>query len=358
MRLGAISFCDQTAYNMRSDDDKMRILNDIEDRFSVRILKKHHDPFNEDTAKIIDGNPFMASVRSNGNPYFLYLTRLNFVETCVFIDKKIQHGYFLPRMIISKLWFDSEIFNDTLLEGEMVRRKDGSWLFLVSDLLVDCGGTLTNFNLIRRLNRAYTILSSHWRKDVMDVCSIQVKKYFKVTNVEDIICNFVTSLDYTCRGIYFKPLFLKFRDILLNFDDSLVKKVIRTKYKESSNFLLLDTIKQDEQGAIATVTTETTVTTITAMNEVTAQVRSDDKSAPSDAVFLVKKTSLPDVYELYKCAADVSRRVYLEACVPNLQTSKRLRAQFLSLGVTDSVPMVCVFHKKFKKWVPTNPCHL
>ena len=69
-------------------------------------------------------------------------------------------------------------------------------------------------------------------------------------------------------------------------------------------------------------------------------------------MLFVKKTSLPDVFELYKTVADMGRRDYMEACVPSMQVSKHLRALFINLGVTDTVAMVCQMHPKFRKWVP------
>jgi hypothetical protein len=358
MYLGEISFCDKVGYNMRSDDDKTAILKDVEERFGIRVLKRHHDVFCPESARMINGNPFLAALRSNGNPYYLYLTRLDFVETCIFIDKKIQQGYFLPRMIIVKLWFDAHLFDDTLLEGEMVKRRDGTWLFLVGDILVDCGVALTNHNLVRRLNRLYALLARHWKRSSMDICDIQVKKYVPVTDVRTLVDSLMPSLDYTCRGIYYKPFFLKFRDVLLNFDDSLVKKVTRTKYKETSNFLLLDHVENDAVDAAKSSTMSTKVTKKDRGDDHDDCAAGKEAEAEGDRVFLIKKTSLPDIYEVYLNAADVGRRVCTEACVPSIGVSKYLRSLFLHMGVTDTLPMVCQYNEKFQKWVPMRPVDL
>ena len=406
MHVGTISFCDKTGYNMKSDEDKTRILNDIEERFGIRVLKKHHDAFGAESVHTIQKSPYLAGLRTNGNPYYLFLTKMNFVETCIFIDKKIQQGYFLPRMIVTKLWFDAQMFQDTLLEGEMVKRQDGSWLFLVSDLLVDCGTAMTNQNLVKRINRVYTMLAQHWRRDRLDVCDIQVKKYFRVTDVAQQVRSMLPTLDYTCRGVYFKPFFLKFRDILLNFDDNLVKKVTRTKYKEASNFLLLDAVKhmaekskENNNNTTTDVTQEseksepndagdinkceadlqkhvspshyTCNSTCKQSNHIHAVKRvahahtvpslepvQEDAAtctANQHATFLVKKTALPDVYELYRSSADVGKRIFMEACVPNLRHSKHLRSLFLSMGVTDTLLMTCEFNARFQKWTPLTP---
>jgi len=372
MHVGSISFCDKVGYNIRSDADKTKILQHIEESFGVRVLKKHHDAFDASRdMRTIQNSPHMASFRTNGNPYYLYLTYSadRFVETCIFIDKKIQQGYFLPRMILTKLLFDGAVFHqgDTLMEGEMVRRHDGTWLFLVSDLLVDRGQPLGNVNLVRRINRLYDLLDKHWRKDAMDLFDVQVKKYFRVTQAQKDMSQVLPTLDYTCRGIYFKPFFLKFRDILLNFDDSLVKKAHRPRFKDASNFLLMDEFghvdSKGEKTEVAHGRDERAEVKLIAVSDAVNDAVNDDNDERivkaeiigkvSARVFVVKKTSLPDVYELYQTVADVAKkRLYQHACVPSLALSKHLRTVFADLGVTDVVHMECELHTGFQKWVP------
>ncbi len=374
MHLTQISFCDRTGYNIRSDDDKARILEELEKSFGVRVLKKHHDAFTPNYARIINTNPFMASVRTNGNPYLMFLTRVNFIEQCVFIDKKIQHGYHYPRMVVTKLWFDPSLFNNTLFEGEMVKRNDGSWAFIINDLLADCGHSLINVNLVKRINRVYELLKKQHVVDPLNVCELQVKRYVPVTQVPSLIEDFVPSLDYTCRGVYFKPLFLKFKDVLVNFDDSLIKKVVRTKYKEQGNFLLLSSVSSSA-AATQNAVHESSCTTVSSSRSSydspcspcsprassppprasspspRASSPSPRASSPREREFYVRKGSLPDIYELYDTPNDVSRHAFHDALVPNLKASKALRAAFMGLGVTDTLMMTCTWHDKFSKWM-------
>ena len=351
MHLGPISFCDKTGYNIRSDDDKSRILEELEGSFGVRVLKKHHDPFTADTVRTINSNPFMAAVRTNGNPYLLFLTRSNFTEQCVFIDKKVQQGYHLPRMIVTKLWFAPDMFENTLFEGEMVRRNDGSWVFILGDMLADRGQTLMNVNLVRRINRIYEVLQRAHRPDEHDVCGLQVKTYFPVTQVNAMIDSFVPSLPYSCRGIYFKPFFLRFKDVLMNFDDSLVKKATRTYYKDQSNFLLIGEVGPQSHEAQQTV--QQTVQPKVQQNvQPKVQQNIQQNVEEKRRTFLVKKGALPDIYELYATPADVARRVFVDALVPNLSSSRALRSMFVGKSVTDTVPLPCTWNERFSKWVP------
>ena len=312
VHIGEISFCDNTAFNIKSDDLKKQIMETIESKYNLRIITKHFDKFDPKYMNNINSNPHLICVRSNGNPYFLYLTKIDFVNYCIFIDKKIQQGYFYPRMIVTHLHFEDELFLDTIFDGEMIKQINGKWIFMVNDLIVNKGSYLTNINLVKRLNILYVLLKNEYRQDDTDVCIIRVKKYFKYDEIETMIKQHIPALKYTCRGIYLKPLFLRFRDILVNFDDTLITKVQRTKFMK--NFLLMDDLQPQQQ----------------------------------QRKLYARKTSNPDVYDLFE-----QDNTFVDiACVPTLKLSKYMRNVFIGKNIIDKVELTFEFSERFKKWVP------
>jgi hypothetical protein len=329
VHIGEISFCDKVAFNIKSDETKKYILDRIDKQYNLKIITKHFDKFDTRMMPNLNNNPHMLCVRSNGNPYFLYLTKLNFVNYCIFIDKKIQQGYFFPRMIITNYRFDDSLFEDTIFDGEMIKKNGEKWVFILNDLIVHKGVHLSDQNLVKRLNLIYLTLKNEFSPDTMDVSRIQVKKYFKYDEIEKMIREYIPSLPYSCRGVYFKPLFLRFKDVLVNFDDTLVKKVERNKYKHVKNFLLLD----DQEA-------------INVQNEVSQTLPSSSDS--SIKKFHVRKTNNPDVYELFD-----AQSVYVDiACIPSLKISKFMRQLFASKNIVDKVELEFEYSNKFNKWVP------
>ena len=314
VHIGEISFCDNTAFNIKSDDLKKQIMETIESKYNLRIITKHFDKFDPKYMNNINSNPHLICVRSNGNPYFLYLTKIDFVNYCIFIDKKIQQGYFYPRMIVTHLHFEDELFLDTIFDGEMIKQINGKWIFMVNDLIVNKSSYLTNINLVKRLNILYVLLKNEYRQDDTDVCIIRVKKYFKYDEIETMIKQHIPALKYTCRGIYLKPLFLRFRDILVNFDDTLITKVQRTKFMK--NFLLMDDLQPQQQQ--------------------------------QQRKLYARKTSNPDVYDLFE-----QDNTFVDiACVPTLKLSKYMRNVFIGKNIIDKVELTFEFSERFKKWVP------
>jgi hypothetical protein len=198
----------------------------------------------------------------------------------------------------------------------MIKKNGEKWVFMINDLIVNKGTHLSTFNLVKRLNLLYTLLKNEYYSDDIDVCRLQVKKYFKYDQIETLFKTHIPSLKYSCRGIYFKPLFLRFRDILVNFDDALITKVQRTKYK---NFLLIEDMIEPSIMPVA-----------------------------STQKFYVRKTSNPDVYDLFK-----HDNTFVDiACVPTLKLSKYMRTIFAEKNIIDKVEMAFEFSDKFKKWIP------
>ena len=120
MQIAEISFADKIAYNIKADDTKKYILDQLEEKYNLKIITKHHEKFDPKLMHIINNNPHLLSARSNGNPYFLHMLKYNYNNYCIFIDKKIQQGYYFPRMIICNFHFGDDIFEDTIFDGEMV----------------------------------------------------------------------------------------------------------------------------------------------------------------------------------------------------------------------------------------------
>jgi hypothetical protein len=347
MHLGEISFCDKVGYNIKSDDYKRKILTELEELAGFSVVQKHHERYSDRLLPMLQKNPHLVSVKTNGNPYLLYLTKYNFANQCIFIDKKIQHGYFFPRMIIAKLWFDDALFNGTLLDGEMIKTSNGGlWHFVINDIIFETGQQfqqLTTWNLIKRMNRVYNILETMYREDEVSCCILRVKKYFTYEEIPYISDTFMKTLDYTCRGLYFKPLYLKFRDILINFDDTLVKKVVRTKFKDGA-FLE----QQDNVDSVNVLSDNIESIDIANLHNKIPEINGQSSD---ESIFYIKKTNQPDVYELHNVnTGSFDGSSY--ACVASMTTSKLLRDVFNGINMNERIKFQCKLHAKFGKWVP------
>jgi hypothetical protein len=344
MNVSEISFCGHIGFNIKSDDAKRTILNKLENIYGIKIVAKHYDKFTNENAdrliRNINNNLHLICTRTNGNPYFLYLVKINFTNYCIFIDKKIQQGYYYPRMIISHIFFDDILFDkDILFDGEMIKLNNEKWIYMINDLIVNDNKYLLDMNLVKRINLCYEILGKYYHMTNTDLFKIMVKKYFKYDELTDILDNFVPSRKYTCRGLYFKPLYLKFKDILINFDDSLICKVDRVKYKNVKNFLLTGDTLEPISKALS-------VSSVSS-GELIPVPKIINNSSNKEKTFMVKKTSQPDVYELYNDNTFVDM-----AYIPNIKTSKKMRELFLDVNLVSKILLTFNYSDKFNKWYP------
>ena len=74
MQIGYISFCDKTAFNIKTPNVKEQILKDIYDISQIKIIQKHFEILKEHHFKKLNDNPHLISLKSNGNPYLLNIT--------------------------------------------------------------------------------------------------------------------------------------------------------------------------------------------------------------------------------------------------------------------------------------------
>lgn len=333
MRTGVISFCDRISYNIKCPDAKDIILNELENKYNIRILQKHWFRMDDNQYKYVNQIPHNVCIRSNGNPYFLYFTRYEDIPQIMYIDKKVQPNYQKPRIILTRGQFDDCIFNNTLIEGEMVKDTKNQWVFLINDLIMYQGKSLKDIELPQRLKYADEMLSKYYTQDdFMDVCSFQIKKYVPATkeHVTELI-EFSKNLPYTSRGVYFVPFSLKYKPKLINFNDSLIKNVFR-KVKDCPEFM--DRVTPVQKPVVEEV------------------VRVDVITDEDTTVIWLRKTDQPDIYDMYENENSLQKNGV--ASVPSLLTSKMLRNIFKNKNVATSVGFNCKFDTRFNNWVPVS----
>ena len=343
MHTGVISFCDRIGFNIKSSDTKEEILRVLHAKFQVQILQKHWHKLDAEGVTHLYRSPHFACLRSNGNPYYMFFTRYEDVPIIYYIDKKIQPGYQVPRVILARGKWGESVFEDSLLEGEMVKDKYGGWVFLINDVIAYRGEYLWKLTLPERLEYGYRMLSEHYQPDtIMDVCRFQVKKYAHATQegISELIA-LSNELPYTSRGLYFWPFSRKFKPKLYNFDDSLVKSVSR-KVKDNPEFMDATLL----QAQAAPEPTSMPDTTVAERSRSPSPIKSQGEN-----VLWLRKTETPDVYDVHGSANMASKKLGI-AHVPSLKISKMLRAEFKDATVAVMIQFACAFNEKWQKWEP------
>jgi hypothetical protein len=334
---GIISFSDRVAFNIKSNDHKDIILDQMKTLYNIKILQRHHHNLDNNNVNFILSNHLM-NLRSNGNRYYLYFTLYNNIETMYFIDKKIHPGYQRPRIIFGRGLFDKKLFKNTLLDGEMVKCKDNSWTFLINDIICYEGIYLNRKMLPERLKIIYNMLENQYTPDkTIDVCNYKVKSYFNMykESIENIM-ELSSNLNYTCRGIYIWPFDIKYKPKLYNFDESSVINVVR-KTKDITEFKSME--------PVAAVSAVATIENIKDTKDITqVEINNEEK------ILYIVKTNEPDIYNVYDNEDVLNKPSIGIALVQTLSDSKLLRNSFRDKNAITNIKFVCVYVDKFKKW--------
>jgi hypothetical protein len=201
-----ISFCGGLAFHIADDLAKEDILRDVSDRLRVRTMIRDAKVYSPETGSLDTVGSYVVHLQSRGNPYLLFLNRVGFCETAMYVDRKVRPGYSLPRIIVDRVMFDPELFSETVVSGEMVRSADGEWRFLAEDVLAIKGTPVGRIPFRDRYAALLQIVSSH-RTDDASTHKIVVKKMFEA-DCEGLAAlqKHAASVPYAYTGYVFRSL--------------------------------------------------------------------------------------------------------------------------------------------------------
>jgi len=325
-----ISFCERKAQNIIKSDAKSFILDYLKTKYNISISDKYALMLNDRSIKYISMNPHLISLKTTGSNYYLFLTKLNDVNTCLFIDRKVKHGYTLPRIISVKYRFDDTLFNDTLFDGELVKDKNNNWMFLIQNMLV-CKGELQKCNVVTKYNKMYKLFSDDYVSDPnIDICVLKIKKLFKYDEYDELITRFIPSMSYNIRGMYFNTLNNKHANYLFiyNTTNALKNKKLETKNTDSySN-------NRDKEKVIQKKETN--------KKDENSHIKKDTR------IFQLKKSEKPEIYDLFAIHNNQLTK-YGIAYVSGLKASRNIKKM---LNTCPSPIVECVYNNNFNKYEP------
>ena len=274
----------------------------------------------------------------------MFFTIYEGIQIIYFIDKKIHPGYQKPRIILGRGRFHESLFNDTLLDGEMIKDNNQKWTYLINDMYVYKGSLLINKILPNRLEMIIELFDKHYTSDdPMDVCKFVLKKYAMATQEgSNALIEFSKVIPYTSRGIYYSPFNFKYKPKLLHFDETVIKSVVR-KVKDVPDF-------QETLQNPTSPTSPTSPNKIQLQKSISISSKETSASNTSKTCWL-RKTEFPDVYDVFDAIQGNKLSI---AAVPNLTTSKMLREVFKNATVVMFFPFICEWNEKTNKWLPLS----
>jgi hypothetical protein len=315
MRTMDISFCSKVATNIVLGDAKQLIIDYFKELISDNSFfgnsgYRYANIINSKSISYLSKQPHIISLKTGGANYFLFMTRINGVNKCLFIDRKTKKGYTLPRIITANFRFSDEVFDGTVLDGELVRDKKDNWMFLLSNIIAYKGENVSG-NIATRFNKMYEMLDKHYKEDPhVDICYLRVKKLFTYNDYDKMMLQYIPKCGYEIKGFYFNSLNPKLSNHLFMYPNN-------TKERKGVKGSVVNDSKPKEP--------------------VTPQ-----------ATFIIKTTDKPDIYNLY-CMEESQIKEYGIAYIGKMKTSKMLKTWFRENTEKDCL-VCCEFNTRFSKW--------
>ena len=87
--LSKISFCDKQCDNVNDNKSKSEIIKNIDTKHKIQVITRDYSILNPNIFRNVSYHQHILSTYTNGNPYMLYLTKIDGVNQSIFIDKKL-----------------------------------------------------------------------------------------------------------------------------------------------------------------------------------------------------------------------------------------------------------------------------
>ena len=395
--LSKISFCDKQCSNVNDNKFKAQIIQNLDSKYKIQVVTRDYNILNPNILRNVSYHQHILSTYSNGNPYMLYLTKIDGINCTIFIDKKLKDGYTYPKMHCVKYRFSDELFkNDTIFTGELVRDNERRWFFLIDNILLYKGLLTNEKNILSRFELIHNIMANEYTADkYLEICPLSIKKLFLYKDIKKMVSEFIPNLSYVCKGIIFYTLnnkhsnyaYIMPRDAQIEIKSSReIDDIVQELYpdlwdkkhsistnnnnnnnnndnNDNDNDNINDTtinIKiQAKTVNIKSVMESVTESEIESTVEKSTLEESKVESLAesiidnNNVVFKVLKTFIPDIYNLY--CFDINNTNLIKhsiALIPNIKISHNLFYTFNSKPNNLGLNMECKFSKVFEKWIP------
>lgn len=354
MQVSEITFCKSIGYNLKNDREKSDILDKLLNDYNVNF-DDNNLIYSDKILKFILNYEHFVTTITNGNKYWLYLTKFKNTNYSILIDKKIQKGHRFPKMIIVNYRFKDELYNDTLFKCELIRDKKNNWKLIIDDIDVYKGKNIMRKNYIDKIKLIYSILDKKYiNDDLLEVCSICVKKIFTYEQLDHMIDNFIENCKYKIIGLSFIPIVSRKKSIvfmfrklnnednhmnikLLNSNNSLKESKESVKTLLNKNKFIIENLNMDNSD----------LSLLNMLNNESYEEYCDDKIV----TFIIKKSKFPNIFPLYiKNGPE-----YIKQSIARIDTIECAEMVNNLLNINSGDVFVdCLYCIKFNKWIPLN----
>ena len=194
----SIKFANKKALLITSSSLVNVIKKNIFDKINIDIFSKSYKLLNKDNFKRLINEKYLCTLRSFGKTYLLYLVRINKQNYCLFINKKMND------IISVRIKFKDDLFNGTLIYGELIKDNDKNWIYVINDIYIYKGIPLKTKPLLKRIELLKNIFNTEYNKDInLDPCTFIVKDFYTYNYLNSLKDDYSKKINYRTSGYMF-----------------------------------------------------------------------------------------------------------------------------------------------------------
>lgn len=274
--------------------------------------------------KFLQENEHYVTPNYKGINYFLLFTMIMNKQYAVLINRKKlsyhRNQVDIKNVFIVKIQVNTNIniFTGTLFDGKIIQ-KDDKYHFLIHDCFLIMGKNILSMEMEHKMLYLNDIINSNLSQSSCDNFSFKLNKLYKYNDLPDLIKNIIPTCGIESNGIIFY-------------------------LKQSGNSIIHIEKKQEKITKVIESKTFDIIYNFT--DFLKSRVYSYEKDN-KHKTFLISKTSIPDVYELYNKKDEPKIGI---AHIPNLKIS-----QYCANNIINPFTKVnCIYNLEFDKWIPLN----
>ena len=197
-----------------------------------------------------------------------------------------------------------------------------------------------NLNIIGKINIIYQILSENYSLCEKQPCVLKVKKIFNVQEITQVLEDFISNLDYSCKALCFYPDNKKFKSFIYLLEKKKISSVQN----------------HEDRGMVRNISgisnASSDISSVESIDEIKKIIENKIQSLPEtiEYNFKLRNTDCPDIYQLYTKYQE-KNIMYGYAHIPSIKCSKYIQNK-LSKNDYQDIIINCKYSTNFNKWEP------
>ena len=326
-----ISFGSEEGYLITDFSIKQKIIDHL---YNSINLSKHRFIMLNNVSKLefLKENEHYVSPSFKGFNYFLIFMMIDGKKFCVAIDRRKLSYHkdqldlktvFMVRIVVK---VNDTIFNGSIFDGKLIESSK-KYIFLIQDCFYLMGKKILDMEMEDKMVHLDNILKIHFSEQtICNNFSFKLNKLCRYDGLENLIKQVIPNCGITSFGLVFFPKYsgisiihIEKKNEKVDIDSNQTQVVDSKTYELIYNFV--DYLK--------------------------TRTYSYEKGAKTRK-FWLSKSNIPDVYNISE--KENGDRVDI-AHIPNIKISHLCNEKVLE---DKPARFNCVYHTKFKKWIPVN----